>query len=181
MGLCSPALVYLIFSLTQLFFDISNAQYNTAFMKLIVIISVTVLLQILCQRDHTTVAWLIVFIPFIFMSIIVGIMLYIFGLNPATGRINPLPPPGVTKDNNGNIVVYDPYYDPAHPTVYAYPNVIVPVPTSPQPPPPPPIPYISSSKTTSQPNPDPTTTTIPTKYDTSVIKVSGSANGVAYA
>lgn len=157
MELCSPALVYLIFSFTQLFFDLSNKMINTAFMKLIVIIAVTTLLQILCQRGQETIAWLIVFIPFIFMSVVVGILLFVFGLDPTTGKIKP-PPPNVTQDASGNIVVYDPYYNPRQPAYYKSPNVIVPVPmgyTAP-------TPYEPETKTISTPNTDITTTTIST-------------------
>ena len=34
------------------------------------------------------ISWIIVFIPFIFMTVIVGILLYTFGLDPATGKLN---------------------------------------------------------------------------------------------
>jgi hypothetical protein len=34
------------------------------------------------------ISWVIVFVPFIFMSIIVAILLYVFGLDPATGKLN---------------------------------------------------------------------------------------------
>ena len=36
----------------------------------------------------TVVSWIIVFIPFIFMSVIVTILLYVFGLDAATGTLN---------------------------------------------------------------------------------------------
>jgi hypothetical protein len=36
----------------------------------------------------TIVSWIIVFIPFIFMSVIVAILLYVFGLDAATGKLN---------------------------------------------------------------------------------------------
>jgi len=160
MEFCSPALIYLIFSITQLFFDLSNHMYNTAFMKLLVIILITILLNILCQRGQTTIAWLIVFIPFIFMSVIVGILLYIFGLNPTTGAVKL--PPNVTTDPSGNVLVFDPYYDPRHhPVYYQSPNVVVPAP-----PPAPPAPYVPETKTVSGPNEDITVTTIPTSTET---------------
>jgi predicted membrane protein len=36
----------------------------------------------------SVISWIIVFVPFIFMSVIVTILLYFFGLNPATGTIS---------------------------------------------------------------------------------------------
>lgn len=159
MEICSPALIYLIFSITQLLFDISNKMYNTAFMKLIVVIMITILLHILCQRGQTTIAWLIVFIPFIFMSIVVGLLLYIFGLDPSTGSIKL--PPNVSVDTSGNVVVYDPYYDPHKaPVYYSNPNIIVPKPATS-----PPEPYVPETKTVSSPNQDITITTIPTSNE----------------
>ena len=84
-SLCNPALIYVIFSLTQIIFDISNKMYNTAFMKFVVALLITFLLNGLCQQGLSAVSWIIVLIPFIFMSVIVGIMLYIFGMNETTG------------------------------------------------------------------------------------------------
>ena len=86
--LCPPALIYIAFSLTQIVIDTFKGLYNTAFFKFIVMIIITFLLNALCQTGMTIVSWIIVFIPFIFMSVIVTILLYIFGLDAATGRLN---------------------------------------------------------------------------------------------
>ena len=132
-SLCSPALIYVIFSSVQILFDFMNNMINTAIMKIVVVIMITFLLQVLCDRGLNTVAWLIVFIPFIFMSVIIGFLLYIFGLNPQKGTLNF--PNGVSTDSNGNVVVYNPSYNPKiNPVKYQTPNIIVPTPNS-QPPP----------------------------------------------
>jgi membrane protein implicated in regulation of membrane protease activity len=34
------------------------------------------------------ISWVIVFIPFIFMSVVVAMLLYVFGLDPSTGKLN---------------------------------------------------------------------------------------------
>ena len=86
--LCAPALIYVAFSLTQIIIDTFKGLYNTAFFKAIVMIIITILLNALCQAGMGIVSWIIVFIPFIFMSIIVAILLYVFGLNPSTGKLN---------------------------------------------------------------------------------------------
>ena len=86
--LCPPALIYIAFSLTQVVIDTFKGLYNTAFFKFIVMIIITFLLNALCQSGMTIISWIIVFIPFIFMSVIVAILLYVFGLDAATGTLN---------------------------------------------------------------------------------------------
>lgn len=88
LNLCAPALIYVAFSLTQIIIDTFKGLYNTAFFKVIVMIIITILLNALCQAGMGIVSWIIVFIPFIFMSVIVAILLYVFGLDPATGQLN---------------------------------------------------------------------------------------------
>ena len=46
-NLCPPAIIYLIFSITQILIDTYKGLYNTAFMKVIVASMVTLLLNIL--------------------------------------------------------------------------------------------------------------------------------------
>lgn len=86
--LCAPALIYVAFSLTQIVIDTFKGLYNTAFFKVIVMIIITILLNSLCQAGMGVISWIIVFVPFIFMSVIVAILLYVFGLDPATGKLN---------------------------------------------------------------------------------------------
>ena len=88
MNLCAPALIYVIFSLTQILIDSLKGLYNTAFFKTIIMCLVTFLLNALCQQGLGIISWIIVFIPFIFMTVIVTMLLYIFGLDAATGTIN---------------------------------------------------------------------------------------------
>ena len=141
--ICGPAVLYLLFSMTQILIDTFEGLYNTAFIKFVVMIMLTLLLHILCQNGLSVVAWVIVFIPFIFMTVIVSIVLYVFGLNAATGTFNTCSSTtetkeisNVTVDSTGNIIVYDPYYDAVQrPVYYRYPNIIVPKPETPPPPP----------------------------------------------
>ena len=63
--LCPPALIYLIFSTTQVIIDSVKGLYNTALMKIWVAILFTILLNYLCSLGLGTISWLIVFIPFI--------------------------------------------------------------------------------------------------------------------
>lgn len=158
--LCAPAIIYLIFSITQILIDTYNGLYNTAFMKFIVMVMVTFLLQILCQRGLNIISWIIVFVPFILMTVIVSLLLYFFGLNATTGSFNYTcknsgDDSNIQKDSQGNILVYDPDYNPrTNPVYYQSPNIVIPNPQpQPQPQPrmqqilitPPTTTYLSSS------------------------------------
>jgi hypothetical protein len=84
-NICAPALIYLAFSIAQVILDVFNGYYNTALFKFIVMIIITAMLNILCESGMGIISWIIVFIPFIFMSVIVTLLLYFFGLKPTKG------------------------------------------------------------------------------------------------
>ena len=86
--LCPPALIYMIFSFTQIVIDSSKGLYNTALMKFMVMVIFTILLNYLCLRGLSTLSYIIVFVPFILMTLIIAILLYSFGLDPKSGRVN---------------------------------------------------------------------------------------------
>jgi hypothetical protein len=139
-NLCAPAIIYLIFSVTQILIDTFKGLYNTAFVKVIVTIMVTLLLNILCEQGLSVVSWIIVFIPFILMTIVVSMILYVFGLDAATGKFDYTCDEtssttncgnNITIDALGNIVIYDPEYNSnTNPVYYQSPNIIVPNPTA---------------------------------------------------
>lgn len=81
-NICSPALVYLCFSLIQIIIDVYKKQFNTAFFKFWVMIIFTTLLNILCERGLGVISWLIVFVPIIMMTIIIFTLIYFLGFNP---------------------------------------------------------------------------------------------------
>ena len=84
-SLCAPALIFLILTVIQVLIDIFKSYYHDAFIKFISMILITLLLNILCKKGLATIAWLMVFIPFILMTIISIILVVVFGLNPAEG------------------------------------------------------------------------------------------------
>lgn len=86
-NLCTPALIYFIFSFVQIGIDTLKGLFNTAFVKLFVSLIITFLLNYLCSKGLGIISWFIVFIPFILMSLIITILLLVFGLDPATGKI----------------------------------------------------------------------------------------------
>ena len=85
---CGPSLLYLGFSIIQIIIDIYKGLYNTTFIKFIVMILFTVFLNILCKSGLTVISWLIVFIPFISMTVITTLLLFVFGLDPSQGSLN---------------------------------------------------------------------------------------------
>ena len=98
---------------------------------------VTILLNILCEKGLSIVSWVIVFIPFIMMTVIVSMLLYIFGLDASTGTLNyncnnsNTNINGVTVDSLGNIIIYDPEYNSSkNPVYFQSPNIIVPNPNN---------------------------------------------------
>lgn len=84
--LCAPAMLYVVFSITQIIIDIFKSLYNTAFLKFLVMIVFTVALNLLCQMGLGVVSWFIVFVPFIMMTIITSLLLLVLDLNPSKGR-----------------------------------------------------------------------------------------------
>lgn len=162
--LCPPALIYVVFSLTQIIIDTIKGLYNTSLIKFIVMIMITILLNALCQGGLGVVSWIIVFIPFVMMTVITSVLLYIFGLNAATGTFYNKNTNNVKQnvytDTDGNIIIYDPYYDAKNkPVYYNYPNVIVPSP-----------PQINNTTTQNNPNivTQTNTTTITTPFFTNL-------------
>lgn len=79
--------------------DGANVAPCSAFgiFKFIVMIMVTFLLNALCLTGLSVVSWVIVFIPFILMTVIVSMLLYIFGLDNAKGKFDY----DANTDNNG--------------------------------------------------------------------------------
>ena len=99
-NLCPPALIYLIFSVTQVVIDTVKGLYNTALIKVWVAFIFTILLNYLCSLGLGIISWFIVFIPFLLMTLIVAILLLMFGLDPATGKIKIKGKNGEHKDHH---------------------------------------------------------------------------------
>lgn len=98
-NICPPALIFIIFSFVQIIFDLLRGSFNAAFFKGVLLIMVGTLLQLLCQQGLSIISWVIIFVPFIFLSTIVAILLYTFGLNPSSGTLNTIYEP-VNKNND---------------------------------------------------------------------------------
>lgn len=111
-NICSPAIIYLGFSITQIIIDIYKTMYNTAFLKFIVTIVFTLILNIICERGLSIISWIIVFVPFMFITVITSILLYMFGLDPFFGKLkynvdnldNKITPILYNNNNNNSLI-----------------------------------------------------------------------------
>ena len=84
--LCMPALIYLVFIMIHISVDTYYGLYNMVMVKIAIGVIGTLLLNILCQNNMSVISWLIVSIPFVMMSVIAVFVLFVLGLNPATGK-----------------------------------------------------------------------------------------------
>ena len=106
--ICSPALLYLAFSMVQITIDLFQGQYETSLLKFIIMFIFAAILNILCINGYTKFVWFIVIIPIILLTYISSVLFYVFGINPgktdvrvqknqaaaaAPGAAAPPPPP----------------------------------------------------------------------------------------
>ena len=69
--LCTPALIYLVFSITHVVIDTVQGMYNMAFIKLWIALIFTILLNFLCMSCFGIISFFILFITFILITVIV--------------------------------------------------------------------------------------------------------------
>jgi hypothetical protein len=108
--LCMPALIYLVYSFTHVLIDTSKGLYNTAMVEIVIGITFTLVLNIMCDQGLGIISWVIISLPFILMSSIAALVLFGFGLNPATGQ-----------SLSGKPTPNHPDPTPSEPSRYAYP------------------------------------------------------------
>tara|TARA_Y100000816_G_scaffold100213_1_gene69822 strand:+ start:312 stop:734 length:423 start_codon:yes stop_codon:yes gene_type:complete len=72
---CTPVSFYLVFMGIQIFMDFVNGSIINAIIKFPITLIFVTLLTILCQRDLTVMSWILVFIPFIFTTLISAFIL----------------------------------------------------------------------------------------------------------
>ena len=81
-SLCGPAILYIGFSLIQIIIDLYKKFYNAAFIKMIVMLILALTINVLCEMGLHVIAWFLVFIPIIMMTIISTLLLKTFGTDP---------------------------------------------------------------------------------------------------
>ena len=77
-NLCPPALIYFVFMLCHVVVATFKDEYNNAILQFILGVLMTMLLQLLCFKGMSLIAWIIVFIPFIFYTYMIMIIYYVF-------------------------------------------------------------------------------------------------------
>lgn len=85
-SLCMPALIYAVYATSHVVINMYRGLYNTAFVEALIGILFTLTLNMLCMKGLTPMSWIIVSIPFILMTTVAAILIFAFGLNPATGK-----------------------------------------------------------------------------------------------
>ena len=85
--LCTPALLYIGFTLTHIVIDLFNKMYNTALLKFILMFIFTIMLNLLCRSGLTVLSWIIVFLPFILLTVISAWLLIALNLSRDSGYL----------------------------------------------------------------------------------------------
>lgn len=80
-NICTPALIYLIFALSQIIIDTYKRAYNIAFVKFIQMVVFTLMLNLLCARNLSWISWLIIAVPFLFMGFMTILLVYVLKLD----------------------------------------------------------------------------------------------------
>jgi len=73
--LCTPALVYLAFSIAEVGAAALMGNYADALSTGFVALVITVLLNVLCARGLSVMAWVVVLVPFALMALITIMLL----------------------------------------------------------------------------------------------------------
>ena len=86
--LCPPALLCVAFSMTHVVVDLSRGLYNTALAKAATMAVTTVVLEMLCRMNLQAVSWIVVFLPFVTLTVVAALLLYFLELSPRAGTVN---------------------------------------------------------------------------------------------
>jgi hypothetical protein len=83
-SMCGPAILYIGFSLIQIIIDLYKNLFSSAFIKMIVMLILALTINVLCEMGLHVIAWFLVFIPIIMMTIISTLLLKTFGTDPSS-------------------------------------------------------------------------------------------------
>lgn len=87
-GLCPPAFLFVVYMTIQIVIDALQGFYNTSFTKIIILFFFGTILNLLCENDMTFIAWILIFVPFVLLSLMVAILLYSMKLKETSGNID---------------------------------------------------------------------------------------------
>ena len=80
--LCVPAVLFIMFMLFEVIFELYYENYPLAFVKFISYFVVVLFLQLLCISNMEIISWIIVFLPLIMYTYMTVLIYFIFGTNP---------------------------------------------------------------------------------------------------
>jgi hypothetical protein len=85
--ICPPALIFVIYMTIQVVIDIFQGFYNRSFVKIVLLFLIGGGLNVLCENGYTIVAWVLVFVPFVLMSLVVVLILFLLKKKETTGDV----------------------------------------------------------------------------------------------
>lgn len=85
--ICTPAIIYLVFGIVEIIFDLHTGLNNTAFVKIVIVIFFTTLLNLICSVGLEPLSWFLVILPFVFTGFVVASILYQLSLDASNGNI----------------------------------------------------------------------------------------------
>ena len=85
--ICPPALIYVIYMTIQVVLDIFQGFYNRSIVKIILLFLIGAGLNMLCKNGYFVLVWVLVFVPFVFMSLVVVTILYLLKKKETSGDV----------------------------------------------------------------------------------------------
>lgn len=77
-NVCFPVILYIGFSLIQIIIDFYNKLFNKALLKFIIMIIFGLIINMLCNIGLQVIAWIIVLIPFLYLTLVTTLIFKIF-------------------------------------------------------------------------------------------------------
>lgn len=75
--LCVPSLLSLLFGMAFVIYDLSGGLVYTGFIRLLMVLIFGLVLQLLCQNDLTWASWTLIVVPFLFISVMTGVVFFL--------------------------------------------------------------------------------------------------------
>ena len=85
--ICPPALIFVIYMTIQVVIDIFQGFYNRSFVKIVLLFLIGGGLNMLCENGYVIVAWVLVFVPFVLMSLVVVLILFLLKKKETSGDV----------------------------------------------------------------------------------------------
>lgn len=100
--ICIPAMIYLVYGIIQIIADLNTGLNNTAFIKFIVVVFFTFVLNTFCSLGLETISWVLVLLPILLTSFVVAYVLVYLELDEKNGN---------KKNQDSDYLSASKYYD----------------------------------------------------------------------